>query len=159
MKNVTLSGEMPKRNGIARFVEMNRSKIVEVISVLYILLFVYTATSKLIWVNDLKTVLVKYPLIGNFSNTIAWGLPIVELIVSLLLLIPATRLKGLYAALVLMSGFTLYLIYMLSFAENLPCTCGGMLQKLSWPQHLILNVIFIILSLLGIRLMKKRTTN
>jgi hypothetical protein len=159
MENVSLSGGMPKRNSIGRFEEMKRNKIVEVIAALFILLFVYTATSKLIWVNDLKTVLIKYPLIGDFSNTVAWGLPIVELIVSLLLLIPATRLKGLLASFVLMSGFTLYLIYMLSFAENLPCTCGGMLQKLSWPQHLILNILYIILSLVGIRLMKKRINN
>jgi putative oxidoreductase len=122
MNNTTLSGEMPKRNGIARFVEMKRNKIVEVISALFILLFVYTATSKLIWINDLKDVLVKYPLIGNFSNLVAWGLPIVELFVALLLFIPATRLKGFFASLILMTGFTLYLIYMLLFTPNLPCT-------------------------------------
>jgi putative oxidoreductase len=157
MNNTTLSGNVPGMNGIARFIELKRNKIVEVISALFILLFVYTATSKLIWVEDLKSILVKYPLIGNFSNLVAWSLPIVELFVALSLFIPATRLKGLFASLILMSGFTLYLIYMLLFTPSLPCTCGGMLQKLSWPQHLVLNVIYIILSLVAIRLMKKRT--
>ena len=156
MNNTTLSGNAPRMNGIARFVELKRNKIIEVISALFILLFVYTATSKLIWVDDLKDVLVKYPLIGKFSNLVAWGLPIVELFVALLLFIPATRLKGLFASLILMSSFTLYLIYMLLFTPSLPCTCGGMLQKLSWPQHLVLNVIYIILSLVAIRLIKKR---
>lgn len=132
------------------------TKIVEVISALFIFLFIYTAINKIISVNDLKFVLKKYPLIGSFSDIVAWALPITELIVALFLFIPRTRLLGLYSSLVLMTGFTLYLIYMLSFSSNLPCTCGGMLQKLSWPQHLVFNLIFVILSIVGIVIERRK---
>jgi hypothetical protein len=41
---------------------------------------------------------------------------------------------------------------MILFAEHLPCNCGGVLQKMNWRQHLIFNLFFICLSLIGIRL-------
>lgn len=131
--------------------------IIEIISSLLILLFVYTGINKLISINTLKSVLKDYPLIGNIPWLFAWALPITELIVALLLFLPRTRLWGLYASLVLLSSFSLYLSYMLIFTSKLPCTCGGMLEKLTWPQHFIVNMFFILLSLAGILLILKST--
>ena len=135
---------------------MKKSTIVEIISALFILLFVYTSLNKFMEVNTLKRVLIDYPLIGKFHNLIAYGLPVIEVIVSLLLFIPKTRKAGLYGSLILMSSFTLYLVYMLSFTTKLPCTCGGMLQKMSWPQHLAFNIVCVILALAGIWLSRKQ---
>jgi putative oxidoreductase len=157
MKNVTLSGEMPKRNVVGRFVEMNRSKIVEVISALFILLFVYTAISKIREYYTLELILKDYPLIGAFSSVISWALPATELIVALLLFIPRTKLLGLYCSAILMSLFTIYLGYILTFESKKPCTCGGMLQELSWPQHLIFNSLFILFAIWGIKLLKNKS--
>jgi hypothetical protein len=155
MKHVTLSGNLPKRNSFALFVDRNRNTIVEVISALFILLFVYTGINKFIALNTLQYVLKEYPLIGNFPTAVAWGLPLIELFVAALLFIPKTRLRGLYASLILMTGFTAYLSYMLVFTPKLPCTCGGLLQKLSWPQHLIFNILFVLLSIIAIRLRRR----
>ena len=156
MKNVTLSGNLPKRNSFALFIDSKRNTIVEVIAALFILLFMYTAINKFIAFDSLKIVLQKYPLIGNFPVLVAWGLPLVETIVALLLFLPRTRLYGLYASLILMASFTIYLAYMLLFTPKLPCTCGGLLQKLSWPQHLVFNIIFFSLALWGILLQRKQ---
>ena len=145
MKNATLSGSAIKR-----------TTIVEVISALFILLFVYTAINKFLVLTDLKYVLKDFPLIGSFPQVVAWGLPISESIIALLLFIPRTKLSGLYGSLAMMTAFTFYLGYMLVFTPKLPCTCGGMLQKLSWPQHLIFNMIFIFLAIVAIRLYKKQ---
>jgi hypothetical protein len=156
MKNATLSGSTTKRNGFINFVLAKRAMIVEVISALFILLFVYTAINKFLALNDLKYVLKHFPLIGGFPQVIAWGLPISESIIALLLFIPRTKLSGLYGSLAMMTAFTFYLGYMLVSTPKLPCTCGGMLQKLSWPQHLIFNIFFVLLAIVAIRLYKKQ---
>jgi hypothetical protein len=130
--------------------------IVDIISALFIILFLYTAVSKIITYDALTDVLKKYPLIGDMPILTAWVIPGVELITCVLLFVPRTRVAGLYASLILMIGFTLYLVYMLAFANKLPCTCGGVLAKLSWPQHLALNLLFVLFAITGIRLQKKR---
>lgn len=137
---------------------LKRTTIVEAIAALYILLFVYTGINKIIAIDTLKYILKDYPLIGIYPTLIAWGLPVIELMVSVLLFIPKTRKVGLYSSLFLMIGFTSYLIYMLTFTTQLPCTCGGMLKELSWGQHLIFNIFFITLGVLGIRLYKRIAT-
>lgn len=160
MKQTTLSGSsLPKRNAIANFIVTKRITIIEIISALFILLFSYTAINKFLDLDRLKYVLKDYPLLGNFSLLIAWGLPTVESLLSIILIIPRTRIMGLIGALGMMTFFTLYLIYLLIFAPIMPCTCGGMLQQMTWPQHLIFNVFFIALAFTGIRLYKMKTTN
>ena len=94
-------------------------------------------------------------LLASVAPIIAWGLPWIEFIVSLLLIIPRWRLKGLYASLLLMIAFTGYIIGILLFAKNLPCSCGGIIQQLSWPQHLVFNSVFLLMALLGLRLQRR----
>ena len=156
MKNTTLSHSAMKSIGFINFVVAKRTMIVDVISALFILLFAYTAINKFLVLNDLKYVLKSFPLIGSFPQVIAWGLPISESFIALLLFIPRTKLLGLYGSLAMMTAFTFYLGYMLVFTPKLPCTCGGMLQKLSWPQHLIFNIFFVFLAIVAIRLYKKQ---
>jgi putative oxidoreductase len=156
MKDVTFSGGMPRRNGVVRFVEKNKNTIIEVIAALFILLFAYTAYNKFLVLKDLRKVIKEYPLIGNFSELVAWGLPVTESIIVLLLFLPKTKRIGLICSLIMMSAFTLYLGYMLIFTPKLPCTCGGMLQQLSWPQHLMFNLVFILLAIWGLQLYKRK---
>jgi putative oxidoreductase len=126
----------PKAKGL----RISRTTGIDIISSLFILLFVYTAISKLYVFKDVKIILKEYPLIGGVSDFVAWSLPISELVIALFLFIPRLRLLGLYGALALMTAFTAYLAYMLSFTTKLPCTCGGFLKELGWPQHLIFNI-------------------
>lgn len=128
---------------------MKRSTIVEIISALLILLFVYTSSSKLLAIQSFQVVLSTSPLIGENAKYLAWGIPVVEIFVSLLLVIPYTRLYGLYFSVGLMSVFTAYILYMLIFTPKLPCSCGGVIAKLSWPHHLIFNIVFTLLAMLG----------
>jgi putative oxidoreductase len=127
-----------------------RYAITEVISAIFIFLFVYTALSKIFTFNLFAQTLKETPLIGGIAIYIAILLPAVELILSLLLLIPRTRRFGLYSTFALMLVFTLYLGYMILFTPHRPCTCGGVLEKMTWTQHLIFNIFFTILSLIAI---------
>jgi hypothetical protein len=115
---------------------------------------VYTATSKFLDFNSFKLTLHASPLITDKNILVAWAIPVVELITAALLLIPRTRLFGLYSSLGIMTVFTLYLGYMLLFTPNRPCVCGGVIKTMSWDQHIVFNCFFILLSLIAIRLHK-----
>ena len=106
----------------------------ELISSLLILLFVYTGLSKLLSIERFEAVLGQSPIISSGAGMLAWQVPLTELGIALLLFFSATRLVGLWAALVLLSLFTLYLGWMVLFAPHLPCSCGGVIGSLSWKQ-------------------------
>jgi hypothetical protein len=46
--------------------------------------------------------------------------------------------------------FTTYIVIILNFSENIPCSCGGILENMTWGQHLVFNCIFIIIGAIGI---------
>lgn len=120
---------------------IKRKKLfVEIASAFFIFLFFYTAVNKLIVSSTLEFTLSRYPIIGGYSIFFAWAIPILELITTCLLFIPKLKKTGLYFATLLMFLFTIYVSYMIAFVPELPCTCGGMLTKLSWPGHLIFNI-------------------
>ena len=120
-------------------------KTTEIISALFILLFVYTATSKLLAHETFIISLEKSPL-SFASDTISWFVPAIELLISALLLLPRYRKEGLAASFILMILFTLYIAYMLLTSSHLPCSCGGVINKLSWQGHLWLNIFLTMLS-------------
>lgn len=130
----------------------------DIISGMVLLLFLYTSLSKLADYETFKNVLSASPLLSPLAGFIAWLLPLIELVIVVFLFIPGQRLKGLYASFIIISLFTLYLIYMIAFNPHLPCNCGGVIKLLTWPQHIFFNLFFLLLSLTGI-LLYKRTKN
>lgn len=129
--------------------------IADSISAVILLLLVYAAFSKLADYATFKFSLERSPLLRPFAPAIALLLPAVEITIAVLLFIPSTRPKGLYGSLYLISVFTVYLAAMLLFSTSLPCNCGGVLTSLSWPQHILFNCFFMLLSAAGILLYKK----
>jgi len=125
---------------------MKRRAIPEMISAVFIFLFVYTALSKIFTFHLFTQTLKETPIIGGIADYIAIAIPAIELMVSLLLFIPRTRRLGLYCTLSLMLVFTLYIGYMIIFTPQLPCTCGGIIEKMTWTQHLLFNVVFTLLA-------------
>jgi putative Mn2+ efflux pump MntP len=129
---------------------MKRSTIVEVISSLLILLFMYAAVSKLLDYHIFRIQLSKSPFITKFAPILAWALPLGEILVGLALTFKRTRMFGLYSSLFLMTMFTAYIWTMLQYSYYLPCNCGGILSKMTWMQHLWFNIGFVALSVIGI---------
>ncbi|MGB8193498.1 MAG: MauE/DoxX family redox-associated membrane protein [Chitinophagaceae bacterium] len=134
---------------------MKRSTIVEIVSSLLILLFMYAAVSKLLDYETFKVQLSKSPFITNYAVVLAWALPIGEIIVALAITFSRTRLLGLYASLFLMTMFTAYIYMMLNFSYYIPCSCGGVLSKMGWSTHLWFNAGFVALTIIGILLTPK----
>ena len=135
---------------------MKKLPVLQIISSLLILLFAYTAISKLLAYRSFTRTLTESPLIHNGADTIAWLLPAAELVVVLLLFFPALRKRGLYASASLLFLFTVYLSYMVLFVPHLPCSCGGVLRSMSWQQHIFFNLFFLGFSVFGIYLHTKQ---
>ena len=133
---------------------LNKSVISNLIVYLFILLFVYTAASKLMTMETFQVVLAKYPLIGGYSAIIAYLVPISELLVSVLLIIPVTKKYGIVASIALMALFLSYIIYMLISNSALPCSCGGLISQLSWQQHIWFNSVLLLLGIVALKIGK-----
>jgi hypothetical protein len=129
---------------------MKKSLLVETFSFLLILLFVYTASSKLIDFHKFVGQLGRHPFIGRLPLPVAIGVITSELLVALLLVFPTTKRIGFGGSAGLLSVFTLYLTVMLSTHRHLPCACGGVIRFMTWKQHVFFNLFFLIISLLGI---------
>ncbi|THU40294.1 hypothetical protein FAM09_10530 [Niastella caeni] len=129
-----------------------KNAIIEIISSLLIILFIYASFNKLSDYKLFTVQLSKSPFITSYSSFTAWSIPAIEILIALLLVIKRTRLIGLYASFFLMSLFTAYLIIMLNFSYYIPCSCGGVLEKLSWNQHILFNAFFVIISGTGVLL-------
>src|SRR5882757_5894286 len=134
---------------------MKRSTIIEVISILFMILFLYTGISKLIEYSVFREQIAESPILAPLASFIAWSLPLIEFSVVVLLFVAKWRMKGLYASLILMILFTGYVIALVSFSDRLPCSCGGVLEQLSWRQHIVFNSVFTGLALWAILLHRK----
>jgi hypothetical protein len=120
--------------------------IMDTITAAVLLLFLYTAISKLSDFENFKSVLIMSPLLRPFAGIIAWALPVAEIGIVLLLVFPKTRIKGLYTSFIMLVVFTIYIIYMVTFTPRLPCSCGGVLKSLTWTQHIFFNLFLLLLT-------------
>ncbi|WEK21346.1 MAG: hypothetical protein P0Y49_09350 [Candidatus Pedobacter colombiensis] len=134
---------------------MNKSLIVKLISYCFILLFLYAVANKLIDYQKFTVQIGQSPILTGYAGIIAWLVPTIEIIISLMLLFDATRVTGLYASFSLMTMFTAYIIVILNFAERVPCSCGGILEKMGWREHLVFNIAFVLLAVTAIVVQSK----
>ncbi|HEX9510731.1 MAG TPA: MauE/DoxX family redox-associated membrane protein [Puia sp.] len=128
-----------------------RQVLLETISALLIMLFLYASVSKFL---DFKTFIGEMnnqPLPNSWTPFLVWTLPSLEIAIAVSLIFERTRLAGFYASLVLMTLFTIYAgAILLHFFAYIPCSCGGVISKLNWKQHLVFNLFFVALSVAGI---------
>lgn len=119
---------------------------------LYIILFVYAAVSKLLDFENFQAQLGQSPLLSPFADFVSITVIVLELIIAVLLSVPRFRYFALCAAVALMSMFTTYIVIILHFSYFIPCSCGGILEKLGWKEHLIFNLAFLFLAIFAILL-------
>ncbi|MBH2005676.1 MAG: hypothetical protein I8H66_13405 [Sphingobacteriia bacterium] len=125
---------------------MNKKIFAYAVRLLFIFLFFYTASSKLLEARSFVLVLKQSPLIGNNAALVAWSVPTIELVTALFLVFPKTQKIGMLVSFCLMLLFTMYIGYMIIYTPHLPCTCGGVTRYLTWREHLCLNIALLILS-------------
>lgn len=122
----------------------------EIVAALFVLLFLYTAIIKLQLIDIFIFTIQYNPILKPYAYVVGWLVPITELLISLALIIPITRRAAVVSATLLMVIFTAYVGYMLATFSSLPCSCGGIIETMSWKDHLFFNSSFDILGLLAI---------
>ena len=137
---------------------MTRKFIVDITVFLNIMLFVYAALTKLLDYQKFAIQLGQSPMLTHYARLLVWAVPGVEVLISVLLIFQRSRITGLYAAFGLMTMFTTYIIIASRFSDYVPCSCGGIIQNLTWTQHLIFNLVFLSLNVIAI-LLHTNTSN
>ena len=132
--------------------------IIEAITAILLLLWIYTGLTKLIHYDKFSFEAGRSPFLQHIASVVAITVPITELIIAALLIIKRTRVTGLYASLFLMTLFTGYVYIMLHYAYDLPCSCGGIIELLTWKQHLLVNAMVTILTAIAILLQNKQSS-
>jgi len=136
---------------------LKRQVVLECIAALLILLFLYASVSKFLDFKRFIDEMNNQPLPNSWTPFLVWGIPFLEIAISAALLFEYTRLLAFYASFVLMTLFTIYAIMILAhFFPYVPCSCGGVIRKLTWPQHLALNLFYVALSVLGLILQRSQ---
>jgi uncharacterized membrane protein YphA (DoxX/SURF4 family) len=138
---------------------MRRAVIIDVLAAAIIVLFVYAAVSKLMAYPLFTAQLEMHPLLKPFAGWLAWAVPVTELLIAVLLVIPFTRIPGLYSSAILLFMFTVYLTGMILTDKHLPCSCGGIISGFTWKQHIVFNLVFLGLAVTGILLNKRKDKN
>lgn len=95
------------------------------------------------------------PLLSAYAGFVSYMVIILELVIVLLLIFPRSNLLGLYASTALMSAFTVYIFLILTYSDFVPCSCGGILEKMGWTEHLIFNIACVIHGLLSVGIKEK----
>jgi putative oxidoreductase len=108
-----------------------------------LVLYTYTGLSKLAEQTQFRYTLQKVLSSYEGAATLAWMIPVTELVVVLLLFFPVTRRIGLLLSFLLLLLFTLYLLYMIVYLPELPCSCGGVVSQLGWRGHVVFNCFLI----------------
>jgi len=135
-----------------------RQILLECISALLIMLFLYASLSKFLDFYTFTGEMNNQPLPNSWTPFLVWFIPCSEILMCIALLFERTRLIGLYAALFFMSLFTIYsIIIVLNFFGRIPCSCGGVIKRLTWTQHIVLNLFFVGLSISGIVLQRRNS--
>jgi len=136
--------------------------VVTVTVLLTVLLFMYTAVSKLLEYDKFVFQMRRVPLpfMQSWAPFVGRAVPLVELVLVGLLFIARTRYWGLICSLLLMVSFEVYILWMkileMQTGVRLPCSCGGIVSKMNWTEHLLFNAVFVCLLTLSVYYERKK---
>jgi hypothetical protein len=126
---------------------MKTNYIQTTIVILLCMLFIYAGIFKAmdypLFLSDLS----KSPLLVKYDKTLlAPAVLGTEFLIVCLLAFTSTRKAGLFLSFFVMLLFTLYLSTLYFLYTNIPCSCGGILGKMSYPTHIIFNAAFTLMA-------------
>lgn len=116
-----------------------------------ILVWTYTGLEKLIRFESSRNAFLNQPFPEELANALAYLVPLSEILLALLLLVPFLRWWGYLGSMMLLNVFTTYigLIWVGAF-PRVPCNCAGLLESLDWGAHFWINWALIGINAIGI---------
>jgi len=130
--------------------------ILKSITFVLILLWVYTAASKLQDFGHFQAQMYKQALPHFLSTVLIWTLPVSEFVIAVLLIFEKSQRTGLLISAVFMFAFTCYVgLALLHVFGKVPCSCGGVIRGMGWKLHFFFNLFFLLLSILAIKIINR----
>jgi len=120
---------------------MKKVSIIELISLLFIFLFLYTAVSTIVNYDSFKLHLAQSTLTKDHAYLLSRLIPALELMTVGLLSYSPTRITGLIMSLKMTIIFTAHSAYMLMNHEHLSSGYIRILSVCSWKQHILFGCI------------------
>ena len=134
-------------------------KISNACALLLISLLLYASITKLFEYDTFIQQLSLSPFFSKgWIGIIAVLVLTVEIVIATLFLFPQTKNIAFMSSLCLLTSFTVY-IHIIQYSEFIPCSCGGILGRLTWNAHIIFNIVFIIISFIGYYFNDSKTTS
>jgi hypothetical protein len=130
---------------------MKKRTIGQVITIALVLLFTYTSLNKIFDYPGFQSQLVSSEM-GRILFRFAWLIPLSELAIICLLIINRWRAVGLYASCLFLVAATVYIVIGLRSEVDLECACGGFLDQMPKPAHIIFNLLFAVAAAVAITL-------
>lgn len=110
-------------------------------------LFLYSAVNKTLKFDGFVNELDKSIFFGNLNTTLMAAVIVaLEYVIPALLFFNSSSKLGYMLSFFLLAIFTIYIVLLFKFSPYLPCSCGGLIESLSWSQHLLFNLIFMAIS-------------
>lgn len=126
------------------------------VSIFFVILFCYASISKISDFQNFQSQLGQSAGLAGYEIVIAYSIIFLQIITVILLCYQPFRILGLCFTFGILSVFTGYVAFILIYSENLPCTCIGLFEKISWKENLILNIGLMTIALAGIFSAQKR---
>lgn len=131
-----------------------------IVILLIVMMWLYASSSKYFDFAGFKRDMHKQPFPTWLSDILIFTLPPIEITTALIVTWQKTRRIGLVVTEVLMAAFTLYIIaIILNFFPRVPCSCGGIIKSFTWEEHLIFNLFFVAIGIVGLMLSKAPENN
>lgn len=121
----------------------------------FILLWIYAAVPKFFNLKRFSNTLKTQSIPKWLASLLTWTLPATELLIAYLLIVPKTRLMGMYISFLMMLVFTLYVGGIIfQVYKTYPCPCGALFKNMGWNRHFKVNLLITLVALIGIVLME-----
>lgn len=130
---------------------MKRETILKLLAGAVAAIFSYAAVIKLSDYPKSRSEMLNQVFPAPMAEILTWLIPAIEMLLVIFLLLPVTRMKAIWGALLLLSSFSLYIVLgMNQFFSRQPCNCAGILgDNTPWVLQLYFNLFFIGLALTG----------
>ncbi|WP_053058401.1 MauE/DoxX family redox-associated membrane protein [Pedobacter sp. BMA] len=131
--------------------------IINILSGLLILLWVYVALSKLSDFHAFQWQMRNQVFSRELATLISYVLPGIEMVVAALLFFESSRMAGFLVSAFMLFVFSGYiLLIVLHVFPRVPCSCGGVLKSMGWNVHLWFNLAYLLFASWGWWLCRKR---
>lgn len=110
--------------------------------------FLYSAITKFIDIDVFVNNIEKSLFLNYLSpNYLAVFIVFFEFSIAVLFFFEKTIRVALFLSFFLLIIFTGYIILMFMYSPFMPCSCGGIIDSLTWEQHIVFNAVLIFLVL------------